>query len=61
MSVFNYFKQKPNIDEVAQYTEDLRHMTILREKAISDEERDRYNMIIEGMQLVLIYLTERIK
>lgn len=53
-----WFKQKPNIDEVTQYTEDLKNMMVLRSKAISPEERDRYNMIIEGMQRVLIHLTK---
>lgn len=64
MRILDYFKPRPDINEVEQYTHDLQIMTKLRQQCIQEgnaAEAERYEQIIEGMQLVLIHLTRGVK
>lgn len=48
--------KKPDYDlaEIHQYTQDLERVTMLRDKSLSDDERERYTTAIKIMQLVLV-------
>lgn len=49
------FKRKPRLDlhEIHVYIDDLQRIALLRDKATDKSEMNRYNNILEVMQLTL--------
>lgn len=54
-------EQTAFIHELRTYTDDLQRYTLLRSKAMSDDEKARYTKIIECMQRVVIFLNESLE
>jgi hypothetical protein len=51
----------PNLNEIHEYTLDLQRITMLRDKTTNEQERGRYDICIDVMQEVLIFLNARPK
>jgi hypothetical protein len=46
--------------EIHEYTRDIERITILRDKAMTNEEKEQYAVTIDIMQKVLIILNEKL-
>lgn len=56
-----FYKHKPDIAEIDKYVSDLERVTALRDRVIKVgrvKETERYDRMIEVMQLCLIELTK---
>jgi hypothetical protein len=52
------YQQKPDLVEIHQYVQDIDRITLLRDKCNNLEEKARYDVVIECMQLALQHLHE---